>query len=935
MRRSLEGLQLSAYSRILGIPASIKKNRDIIPLMRRIPHRCVEVPLKRIKVMVIGSERGNKTALVNCLLGQRPDSSFHGGALPEFTRSGIQFQVWNFPDEQIRYNTHTFLFERRCIYVIACSHDDWDLGRALEQLIQSVRSRARNAPVIVVSTRYQTAERTSTGAFEALKAKYPSLLRYHAIHLTDRTCVSALINTLVLSAKNEAHIYQSYPIKYRVVHQALMSLRGSELSLDRGAFQNVVQAAELPAEHYPCVLEMLHRAGIVYELPGGDVVLQPQQLIGAMLNVIQHRAPGHSGTQNPPYLGPSGHLLHSDLPSIWPNYTPSVRLQLLQLMHITEIAFPLYDSEDNNLECSLIPSMLCPAYSTVKLVEIRCFPDCEDCRADYGRIFLRLRYWEASFFPKLQARLRIMAVLGETWKQYMLVACSDHLSTALISETEEEICVLFPVKSDNACRIVVRAVQLLIEDQYSSTEVADVRLEVGDHVVVTRATLVQGLAQRRDAAIVFSDSAGKDARVPYLLVLPLLPEFREDPTDFASLTEDERIIAALNRAVERCSNAPDNESCFANLSILLCKAIPFVLGCCGITDPRVRVLWLCERERRTGVSRLVPICPGYSAASRWSTCDSASIENFVFGSRQVPEGVKTTVFAALRQLGVRQHESGGEHKWSGLVEMSPYTEMLLSQQDLHFSRRAIAEGIEAYLHNVRLPRSMPTMAGLRQRTNGSFRSADGSAGCYPLLMVAVDAHPMRTYQWMSRPRSEKLLVFCICSVCGRKGASGRNGRGYELYFRTKSDDGPIQAVEKVALKAIAQMAKLRTQSLEHLQELSGYTPRLSTLSAWGQEKLCERTKIEVRRAMTDANLQRADPRYPVSTTESAFAAGIKYRKDMSDVLVKVDNPFNPQYTGLVEVFCEGHGTWVCDPSKRTHCKAMYEQERSSCLRLQY
>lgn len=337
-------------------------------------------PCYRTKLMLVGQENVGKTTLLHAMRqlqkkqrGKRNNISTDGIDIESWNiktsdKRQLTFSAWDFAGQEIYYATHSFFLSSKAIYLII-----WDLRYPAEDArvgfwLNSVESRASNAPVILVGTHYddpmfqndhgQKVTEVLTAVSEKYLQRHPNIRKVLAVSNTEYDGIEDLMGILENTALSMPNIMDKLPRIYQNLEDLIFKEKDlcTPPAITWDQFAHMASKVNFKdEEHLMRATEFLNNLGSLVFFgditsKDGLVVLDPQWLTSMFASII---TTSHSYTQK-------GTLQKSVLGQIWraPRYPPSLHGALIKLLKDFEIIYELPPAPDTNDLVYLIPSLL-------------------------------------------------------------------------------------------------------------------------------------------------------------------------------------------------------------------------------------------------------------------------------------------------------------------------------------------------------------------------------------------------------------------------------------------------------------------------------------------------------------------------------------------------------------------------------------------------
>ena len=365
-----------------------------------------QAPHHRAKVMFVGDGEVGKTSLLNCFLElqqtsgpakrKRTQSQLSPGHAraqdlnrPPKITDGIDisevhwvdksldqeivWDCWDYAGQDIYYTTHQFFLSAGAVYLVVFNLLNRDFSR-IEYWLNSVHTRARGSPIILVGTHADDALCTEEYIFDyqqELKDRYlkrfksslgvPSIK--YIITLSTRfgkkgtpgDDVRQLMERVGHIMVNRRLVGKTYPKSWLGLEKHLRALskqREQSPFMSWAEFTETATNCHISQEDVSEAAAFLHSSGVLCHFNDEHsglanlVILDPQFLTNVMSAVISLRT----------NFITNGEILEKNLIHIWRAFEPSLHKTLMGLLERFEIAFALPPSEEGARY--LVPALL-------------------------------------------------------------------------------------------------------------------------------------------------------------------------------------------------------------------------------------------------------------------------------------------------------------------------------------------------------------------------------------------------------------------------------------------------------------------------------------------------------------------------------------------------------------------------------------------------
>jgi GTPase SAR1 family protein len=560
----------------LPIEFKDKDNEAILDYLREL-NLCPPIEMHRMRVMVVGPGEAGKTTLVHRMLtGRFSLGQFlatDGISMKEWTilpppaaSSGdgdgsedlnVCLSLWDFGGQEVYLNSHPLLFSDQTLYLLVWNPRSGSNVRQLEEYVLNIRSRAKAAPIMLITTHSsEVGGRESERSLRELKKKYNCLEQHHAIDSRTGEGIEELKSSVIRLVTRELvgfsrvlvpHWYSVLESRVREESsRRVFSMSQAQfLSLCSSVWPSLSSPPErssissilyqfMPTENtewdslsrMKTVLDLFHHWGVVFVLPnqlqsgggvgegdGGDIVLAPQQLANVLKCVITCNSETMRSSSNH-QLFKDGILVHDRVGLVWSEYEARLHHKFLCLLNQVELAYDMFDSRGEPLGCSLVPSLLPePDLDLLEEGEVRARLLCEESRVRIdmicrGVVKIKFDSLLSNFFPKLLVRLRVMSSVADCSRRHCVVRVAHQVrgvllgwSVACVVDDASSGLLVYPGGcSFDATTVVHQAIRGLLDESFSGMCLKDVTLSAEEEIF-SRARIVNCL-QTTDGAFV-------------------------------------------------------------------------------------------------------------------------------------------------------------------------------------------------------------------------------------------------------------------------------------------------------------------------------------------------------------------------------------------------------------------------------------------------
>jgi serine/threonine protein kinase/Leucine-rich repeat (LRR) protein len=418
------------------------------------------------------------------------------GAVGERAADGnakINFVAYDFAGQSIYYLTHELFMTRRALYVVVFKLTD-DFESSLKFVsfwLSSIRTRARDAPVIVVGTYLDDARCTRDfvmGQFDAMTRHFRArhfgntVCGYFPISARTLLGVDLLRERIVKVALKQPYVAAEVPKLYNDLEAQLGTIGSVRVPplIALREFGDVARRSGIARSQMRSVLDYLHRVGAVIQFAdeatmvrafdghddatddnsNGDDnngAMSPSSSSSQQLLVPVGAGDALSTLRQLVILSPQwlanlfrciitlkrnfvrdGVLDHADLVHIWkePAYPRSLHPAIVQILIDFDIMHALEHDEAGVVTRSLIPSLTNASPEVRERALVKFVANASAERATTLTRVVSLRFMPSGLFSRFVARVNEVAdETLELWRQGMLVRIKRQLVLVVGSPT--------------------------------------------------------------------------------------------------------------------------------------------------------------------------------------------------------------------------------------------------------------------------------------------------------------------------------------------------------------------------------------------------------------------------------------------------------------------------------------------------------------------
>jgi len=305
------------------------------------------LPLREVKVLLVGDGEVGKTSLARRLLGLDFDpheSQTHGIDIGNWTvknKGGdITAHLWDFGGQEIMHATHQFFLSKRSIYILVL---DGRRDEKTEYWLKLIESFGGDSPVLVVLNKID-----QNPGFDVnrrfLQERYRNIKGFFPISCAEAKGIETFTSDLATALSGLELLQTSWPGSWFRVKKHLEEM--PEHYIDYGRYEEICRVENiLDRPKQETLLEFLHDLGVMLHFKEFDLkdtqVLDPEWATVAVYKII-----------NSPELAANKGVLHLDLLETILNrpgdkgrkdypYPPDKHRYIIGLMDKFELCYPL------------------------------------------------------------------------------------------------------------------------------------------------------------------------------------------------------------------------------------------------------------------------------------------------------------------------------------------------------------------------------------------------------------------------------------------------------------------------------------------------------------------------------------------------------------------------------------------------------------------
>lgn len=252
-----------------------------------------ELPLKQLKLLVVGSGGSGKTSLVKRLLAEPfnpTEDQTHGINIRELDLAQengdeVTARIWDFGGQDIMHSTHQFFFSKRSVYVVVLDGRKEDDP---EYWLQHIRSFGGESPVIVVLNKIDQNPASDVNR-RFLREKYPTIKGFLPTSCATGDGIQDLVRMLRKVVADVPMLRTPWPARWFAVKERLASFDTPYVSLREYSDLCVTMGVSRQDAQLTLV-GFLHDLGIVLRFPELELldthVLDPRWVTGAVYELV-------------------------------------------------------------------------------------------------------------------------------------------------------------------------------------------------------------------------------------------------------------------------------------------------------------------------------------------------------------------------------------------------------------------------------------------------------------------------------------------------------------------------------------------------------------------------------------------------------------------------------------------------------------------------
>lgn len=421
------------------------------------------LPLKEVKILVVGDGGAGKTSFVKRLLKQKfdenekktPGININSWSVkPESRKIEIQTHIWDFGGQEIMHATHQFFLSKRSLYILVL---DGRKEEKSEYWLKYIESFGGDSPILVILNKLDLNPNFEVNRLH-LKEKYENLIDFHRISCKTgdgmENLIPVLEKTLLQVEFLNIHLKSNWlHVKNRLVDLEFPYISHTE-------FQKLCEKEEITEELEQLKLvRFLNDLGIILHYEDFDLkdtyVLEPNWVTKGVYKIINSNLLAEG----------KGILRLSDLEKILAGgninssrYPTETHRYIVDLMKKFELCFLL---EQGSV---LIPNLL----------------DVEEKQFDFDydnalKFIYQYDFLPKSIIPRLIVRMNRDIKNNLCWRSGVVLVNESYQTMAAIKEDEEEkrIHIYVVGEQKKAYFTIIRHAISDINDSFEKLEISE------------------------------------------------------------------------------------------------------------------------------------------------------------------------------------------------------------------------------------------------------------------------------------------------------------------------------------------------------------------------------------------------------------------------------------------------------------------------------
>ncbi|MHC1754196.1 MAG: COR domain-containing protein [Methanosarcina sp.] len=311
--------------------------------------------LNEAKLILVGNGGVGKTCLANRLIYDTfiEDQITEGIKrsewnipAPDYEKSSIKLNIWDFGGQEIYHATHQFFLTKRSVYLLvwnARKPKDFD---NIYYWLHTIEAFGEGSPIILVMSKMNESDDDLNQ--KDLKSKFPQIVDCLKIDSEDGKGIYNLKKIISETAWNLPLTRVKWIDSWYEVRKKLEEIGENRIPYDK--FCKICGSEGLDIENIEILDGYLHDLGVILHFKDrialkNIVILKPEWATEAFYKILSTKSVLHN----------EGVLLNNELDQIWDKdvYPPAIYPQLLELMNKFELAYELPDKNSY-----LIPELL-------------------------------------------------------------------------------------------------------------------------------------------------------------------------------------------------------------------------------------------------------------------------------------------------------------------------------------------------------------------------------------------------------------------------------------------------------------------------------------------------------------------------------------------------------------------------------------------------
>ena len=320
------------------------------------------------KLLLVGQGGVGKTCLSRALRGEEFEEqpttkgievktwSFPHPDAPTDNNKTITLRLWDFEGQEIMHTTHQFFLTKRSLYLLVFNTRlETEAGR-LSYWLETIRSRAPDAKVIIVATECEE-HHPPSGFFAPLKGRFSDMIvgnDFYRIGCETGVGIKELWQKIARCAADLELMGHPWPKAYADVEGAINKCRDEDgkAYISRKELTDIKAKAGVGEDKFDTLARVLGDLGTITHFPDSPdlehlIVLKPEWLTKAISLVLDYK----------PLAAAHGLLEHRWLTELWSKDYPNLVPVFHKCMEEFELCYRLEGEKHRSLVPLRFPSV--------------------------------------------------------------------------------------------------------------------------------------------------------------------------------------------------------------------------------------------------------------------------------------------------------------------------------------------------------------------------------------------------------------------------------------------------------------------------------------------------------------------------------------------------------------------------------------------------